>query len=138
MGSMSIIIPQGPNRHCGNTEPHDRHENLVNVTPLGSAEEKLVPGDGSWCDGIPPLQEFVELTVRVPLSAYFGDEKPEDLGLDHRAVLQALGEETGYANFILELADASDSSWVLRLRAAGQDRVYQCPEGKLPDGECAD
>jgi hypothetical protein len=128
MGAMSIIIPQGPNRHCGNPELHDRHQNI---------NAALATLD-SWCDGIPPLAEFVELVMRVPLTAFFGSEGAGEHYNTHEEVLDALGEETGHINYLIEFADAEGTSVTVRLRALGKDKVYQASDGEWPSGERTD
>lgn len=100
MGEM-MPIPQGPNMHCGNTEPHDKH-----------------PTTGAWCDGVPPLEPFVELVVRVPLTgdlAFPGEE--------HALIVQCILDDLpSYVFEEMYPPTAAKSS--LRVRAGGEDRVY--------------
>jgi hypothetical protein len=123
MGEMTEVIPQGPNRHCGDLEPHDRH---VNKATLGG-------GVGAWCDGVTPLGAFVELTIRVPL---------QRAGTSHKAAM-AFMERTGLGMFVSYL-DHPNTALVLRARTQdGLDVVYpvvRSDNGKgfkvvvMPDG----
>ena len=123
MGQMSEALPQGPMVHCGDKESHGQHANPTH-------------GDlDAYCDGVTPLEEFVEITVRVPLSAYFGDEGPQGAGLtSHREVIAAMADNNEQVlGWFWEMAD--DQLIPLRVRACGEDRFYQCQEGKWPSGE---
>jgi hypothetical protein len=100
--ALNRILPQGPNIHCGDKEPHDKHANAV------------VPN--AWCDGVPPLESFYELTIRVPLSCYgHADDS-------HQQALHLLNEEG--LGFILDQATNTAALLALRVRAGGEDRFY--------------
>jgi hypothetical protein len=124
-------MPQGPMVYCGNIEEHDKHP---------------MPGQGfvrgpdfknAWCDGVPELKPFVELTIRVPLqSAAFASTS-------HEAAMRFM-ERAGLEMFI-NYMDHPDTSLVMRVRTADRgDRVYPIirnAEGKgfkavvMPDGQ---
>jgi hypothetical protein len=114
MGSLSGgVIPQGPNRHCGDIEKHESHAHLPNV------EDGFASSDHAWCDGIPPLEPFVELVARVPLGSW---GFPEDY--THAQVVQAIQDE-GIPTFVFdEMAPGGFAKASLRVRWGGVDRVY--------------
>lgn len=112
---MGALIPQGPRRHCGNPENHDRHPNL--------------PTDGSWCDGLQPLVDFVEVTVRMPLADFYGpyyDYSKDDFFAHVRE------DNVNIPNW---LWGSYDGPYAVRLRKSGKDRYYQCPNAEWPESE---
>lgn len=107
--ALTQMLPQGPNRHCGNANHHDRHVNL--------------PVDGSWCDGIPLLPPFYELTIRLPLEVAGGI----GAGASHQQALDYLQEWS--LRVILDMV--SDAQTVLRVRTTdGVDKVYPVVAGR--------
>lgn len=107
MGALSEAMPQGPNRHCGDVERHIAHTNP------SSAE------DTAWCDGIPPLEPFVELVARVPLGSW---GFPEDY--THAQVVRAIQDE-GIPTIVFdEMAPGGFAKASLRVRWGGEDRYY--------------
>lgn len=113
MGAMSGGIDNGMSKvHCGLAEEHDVH--------LNSFPETV----GSYCDGVPPLGHFVELTVRVPMVALFGNDpttQDKVLGLLH---------DEGLGILIDEVTE-SDTRCALRVRSGdGKDKVYPLLAGK--------
>jgi hypothetical protein len=86
--------------HCGKPQEHSVHEN----------------GD-FWCDGVPVLGPFVELTIRVPLFDYLALND-----CTHAEALDAILEELGA--FTWDERDENGTRTVLRLRQGGEDRVY--------------
>lgn len=124
---LNKILPQGPKLHCGNESLHTPHPNSSGQPPSSTPE-----GDSPsvWCDGVPPLKPFVELTVRVPLDNHFiSAEDLADLG--HGGALDWIMEE-GLSTFIWDEVDSPNTRAVLRLRACGHDRVYPLKNG-TPD-----
>lgn len=120
MGAMSGGIDNGtPSKHCGNPEPHEKHA----VTENWVTGEYL-PDERSYCDGVPPLELFVELTVRVPMVALFGNDpttQDKVLGLLH---------DEGLGILIDEVTE-SDTRCALRVRSGdGKDKVYPLLAGK--------
>lgn len=91
-------------RHCGQAGQHDRHGNL--------------PIDGTYCDGVPRLGPFVELTVRVPLTGHMSMEPAT-----HDEALHCILDE-GLGAYIWDMLDEPTTRAALRLRWGGQDRVY--------------
>jgi hypothetical protein len=115
VGILEHGIDNGtPSRHCGDPASHPKHA----VTENWVTGEHL-PDERSYCDGVTPLGDFVELTVRVPLAGWL---KPED-GLTHEELLRDMLEE-GLSTYIWDELDASSTKAVLRLRACGKDAVY--------------
>lgn len=111
---MGEIDNGTPSRHCGLKAGHPKHQNIM-------------PADGTYCDGVPPLEDFLELTVRVPLVAYLSlVEYP-----DHAAALEAILEE-GLGTYVWDEIDSARTKVLLRLRAKGEDRVY--PLRQIPNG----
>lgn len=101
-----VMLPQGPRVHCDNPEPHDKHTNHHPDFPY------------AWCDGVPVLEPFIELTVRVPLRNFYADEKP-----NHVTVLHLLAEEG--PGIILDEIGVDNVATLLRVRTGdGVDRVY--------------
>lgn len=100
-----------PKRHCGLKTGHPRHWNIN-------------PTDGTYCDGVPELGHFVELTVRVPMVAFFGnDPTTQD------KVMQLLHDE-GLGIILDELVDA-DTRCALRVRSGdGEDKMYPLLAGR--------
>ena len=116
MGEIERVIPQGPNRHCGKLEQHDKHPNYIPVQGTIPATDGVTI-DGSWCDGVPPLEAFAELTIRVPLS------KGGVAATSHEAAFK-LVQAAGLSLFVNYL-DHPKTALVMRIRTAdGQDRVY--------------
>ena len=105
---MGSIDNGTPKRHCGNQELHVKHLNV---------HASLV--DGTYCDGVPELGEFVELTVRVPLVAYLNMNDCAS----HQEALDTILDE-GISTYIFDEVHSENSSVVLRLRVKGEDRVY--------------
>jgi hypothetical protein len=93
-----------PSRHCGLLDGHPRHPNLM-------------PVDGTYCNGVTPLQPFVELTVRVPTRSLLGAEDN-----DHQKVLALLHDEG--LGILLDMLDREETRCALRVRAGAEDRVY--------------
>jgi hypothetical protein len=127
MGKMTTVIPQGPNMHCGDTREHSKH---VNEDP-GFVR-------GSWCDGVPPLSSFVELTIRVDLERWAGTAG----GQDHETVLKFLAEH-GFG-VIIDGIGHKLGAVVLRVRTEDRDKVYPIIKATgstgltavvMPDGE---
>jgi len=113
------VIPQGPNKHCGNVELHERHASVGEFVPVSASGRRVQVGQ-TWCDGIPPLEPFVELTVRVPLAHFMGSD-PE--ARHHKVILGWLAEE-GLGVIVDEMGERG-SATVLRVRTGdGVDRVY--------------
>lgn len=103
VSQLSQMIPQGPNRHCEVVRKHDRHSN----------EDT----DGSWCDGVPRLEAFIELTIRVPMTSFMGDLKE-----DHQVVMGWLADE-GIGIIVDEVGETARTC--IRVRTSdGIDRVY--------------
>lgn len=117
MGEMKVIIPQGPNRHCGKASEHERHSNVVPVNgEFVLPREGRVVADGTWCDGVPQLEPFYELMVRVPMRA-FGMEP-----LTHLQSLEILAD-MGLGCLIDEIGESATTT--LRVRGRdGVDKVY--------------
>lgn len=118
MGSVSLPMAQGPRRHCGNPEPHELHPNHVPVEGAATIPQE-VRTDGTWCDGIPPLQPFVELAVRVPL---VGDL--DFKGEPHSEVLRCILDGLGSYIFDEMYPPTGVAKIVMRLRVTGEDGVY--------------
>lgn len=115
MGSLASILPQGPNVHCDIAGAHGKHSNPTH--------ENLT----AWCDGIPILDPFVELTLRVPLRKFFGDALEE---ATQQNVLGILTEE-GLGVLVDEIGDEGTTT-VLRVRAGdGEDRTYPLVKGDV-------
>lgn len=125
MGNLSVPLPQGPMKHCGKLEAHDKHPNLSTVGG----------GVAMWCDGVTPLEPFVELTIRVPLSN-------GGAAVSNAAAVKLLA--THGMSFFVNYLDHPKTALVLRARTQdGVDRVYPVirnAEGKgfkaveMPDG----
>jgi hypothetical protein len=95
-----------PNVHCGNPAPHVRHGNTRKAR-------------GSWCDGIPPLEPFVELTIRATLTELFGIDKP----IRHDRALHLIAKYG--MGMLVDCIDKPDTAMVLRVRTNdGRDKVY--------------
>lgn len=114
MGQLSEIIPQGPNIHCGLLASHSRHPNS---------------GTPSWCDGIPPLEPFIELVVRVQLKDHLNPG-----GLTHSQLLKDIQEE-GLQTYVWDEIDTSGTVAALRVRWGGNDRVYPVVNGEVVTDE---
>jgi hypothetical protein len=125
MGEM-IAIPQPPKVQCGMGEKHEEHHN---VRSKGAVPKGMVRFGSSnlpsWCDGLPPLEAFVELTIRVPL-------RGEGFASTSNAAAMKFVERAGLAVFVNYL-DHPDTSLVLRVRTQDLvDKVYPVisnPEG---------
>jgi len=115
MGQVREVIPQGPSQHCSDQQPHDMHLN----TEPGTLK-------GSHCDGVPVLEPFVELTVRVPLKA-FGANGGH---VSHQGILRLIGERGLGA--IVDAMNSEHARVALRVRAGDRDRVYPIFERSLP------
>jgi hypothetical protein len=119
--ALTNMLPQGPNRHCGNLELHERHalvEEFVPVDREGFGQSRVVQ---AWCDGIPPLEAFYELTTRVPLESF------QIAGASHEEALNYLRDNGG---LLFIMANVINSKVVLRVRAGGEDRVYPIIAGR--------
>jgi hypothetical protein len=113
MGTLKQPLPQGPNVHCGKPEEHDVHPNVT--------DGRL----NAYCDGVPQLDAFLELVVRVPI-APFGF--PKDM--PHEDLVQEIRDE-GIGTFVIDQIDDDLSRVALRVRWGGQDRVYPLRRGML-------
>lgn len=122
MGSLSSPLPQGPRKHCGKLDPHDKHS---------MPDQGFVHGPefkNTWCDGVPPLGPFVELLVRVPL----GNFGPE--GVTHAELMRDICDE-GIGTYAIEPIGNPGVSVNLRVRTVdGVDRVYPVKRG-VPEGQ---
>lgn len=119
MGSMRLPLPQGPNQHCGSTDSHFPHPNPSTLYAT------------AWCDGVLPLEPFVELVVRVPLE-HFGF--PADH--THEQVVDDIVEE-GLVTFTIdEMYHGGHGRAALRVRWGGKDVVYPLVDGRLPAEKC--
>jgi hypothetical protein len=107
MGQLSSILPQGPEVHCGLRAKHPAHTNNSN-TVIHNA----------WCDGNPPLEPFVELTIRVPMN-FWRDDMPE---WGHAKVLTFLGLQG--IGVIVDAMGHEDAAMVMRVRTNDKDHVY--------------
>jgi hypothetical protein len=102
------VIGNGlPHKPCGAIPGH--HE--VHTYAEGQTTPNF------WCDGVPVLGPFVELTIRVPLVGYLDFEES-----DHERTLEAILEELG--TFTWDEVDSRDTRTVLRLRQGGEDTVH--------------
>lgn len=111
---MGQLMEQGPNVHCGNDAKHAKHSNRTN-TFLHAA----------WCDGEPPLEPFIELAIRIPLEAMFGDDL-----VSHVPVMRTLAEE-GLATLVDYMNDKTAKT-TLRVRTGdGLDRVYPVVKSRI-------
>lgn len=136
MGSVNMPLPQGPMAHCGDLEPHDKHASVGEFVPVSSSGRRVQVGQ-AWCDGVTPLEPFVELTIRVPLQA------GGPATASHEAAMRFV-ERAGLDVFVSYI-DHPDSSLLLRVRTADLvDRVYPVIRNKdskgfkavvMPDGE---
>ena len=99
---MERGIPNGtPSKHCGNPEPHERHASV-----------------GEWCDGVPPLEPFLELTVRASVRELFGDVNPSHQQALHLIARYGLG-------MLVDCIEKPETARVLRVRTGdGVDKVY--------------
>lgn len=105
-----VMLPQGPEVHCGESGKHRKHPNV----------SEGVGVNGTWCSGVPVLSDFVELTVRVPVTAYgFLPDKT----VTHKQLLALIYEE-GLGSMILDYVDHPDARAALRVRAGQEDQVY--------------
>lgn len=112
------VIPQGPTQHCGNRQPHEMH---VNEDP-GAVH-------GSHCDGVPPLDPFVELAIRVPMATFMETGLP----VDQNEVLGRLCEFGVWP--VVELVSRPGSSACVRVRTTDRvDKVYPVVRG-VPEGQ---
>lgn len=119
MGSVSQPLPQGPNQHCGGTEPHSAHPNPSTLYAK------------AWCDGVPQLEPFVELVVRVPFVGYLTPMP----GTPHEKVVQLIAEE-GIGTYTTdEMGVGGYAKASLRVRWGGKDVVYPLKDGRLEPGE---
>lgn len=112
-----LTLPQGPHVHCGNQKQHERHPNSP-IEPGG-------PGSYSYCDGVPPLEPFLELVVRVPLIGEMSMHPAT-----HQEVLECILEE-GLQTYAFDELTSARTRVALRLRWGGEDRVYPL----VPDGD---
>ena len=103
-----------PSKHCGILEPHPKHQNVRSPggKPLGL---KDLP---SYCDGVPPLEPFVELTIRASVRELFGE-----VTMTHD---QALCMVSKYGlGMLVDCIDKPETAKVLRVRSGdGKDKVY--------------
>lgn len=103
--ALNSILPQGPNIHCGNDDLHVKHANTVIAN--------------AWCDGVPPLPPFVEVTVRIPIEklGFFDADK-----VPHQLVLDELGR-VGLGPVFSSIAHAM--ALIMRVRTSdGIDKIY--------------
>lgn len=105
------IVPQGPMRHCGQPDEHPLHVN-EGADPY------------TYCDGVSPLEDFFELTIRRPMT----DMWQED-GLDHDGWL-AYFEAEG-VSVVFDEYDSPQSTTLLRIRLKGKDVVYPAKGGLI-------
>lgn len=123
MGSLDGGVDNGtPSRHCGKIEPHGKHHNVRSPggKPLGMND---LP---SYCDGVPPLEPFVELTIRASMQELFGEMAPTQEQAQHLVARYGLG-------LLIDCLDKPETAMVLRVRSGdGQDKVY--PLLKRKDG----
>lgn len=123
--ALNKILPQGPNVHCGQPTSHEAHANLSE--PTGSSTEGESPS--AYCDGVPLLESFAEIAIRVPLQHWSGTAD----GRDHEGVL-AFFAENGLGVFVDALGKP-DTATLLRVRSEdGVDKVYPLldrKDGKL-------
>lgn len=112
--SVTGILPQGPERHCGQPGYHPKHQNTHPLPPN--------PVDGTWCSGVPVLEPFVEVTVRVPFNVAL--KSGEFVPKDHRGALMMLAI-IGLGSVLVDNLDHADTRMTLRLRAGREDRFYQ-------------
>lgn len=120
MGSLKGPLPQGPMKHCGDLQPHDKHPNQSTIGGKASV--------GMWCDGIPPLEPFLELTVRVPLGNFPGE------GGTHTELMRDICDE-GIGTYAIDPIGDPGVTVVLRVRTQdGVDRVYPVKRG-VPEGQ---
>jgi len=108
MGALKDLLPQGPKVHCGVAGSHVQH-------PNPQPEQ-----DTAWCDGVPQLEAFTELTIRVPL----GKE------VSHQEVLSLLSNNG--LLFFVDSMDHERTKLVMRVRTGDKDKVY--PIIKRPTG----
>lgn len=127
--ALSHGIDNGtPSRHCGNDVEHPKHLNAVlgESAPASFTDDgkvmmnaRKVVYDGTYCDGVPPLGDFVELTVRVPLTDYLAmTDVPT-----HSDALNAILDE-GLSTYIWDELTSTRTRVALRLRTKGEDRTY--------------
>jgi hypothetical protein len=109
------ILAQGPEWHCGNLVKHDKHASVGEFVPTGKDGSRVQVGQ-KWCDGNPPLEPFVELTVRVPLDHW------REKVWGHEEALRFLGL---YGLGLFSDAMGQEGvSMVMRVRTPDKDHVY--------------
>lgn len=116
--ALNSILPQGPNRHCGNPELHVKHASVGEFVPVSATGERVQVGQ-AWCDGVPPLPPFVEVTVRVPIEqlGFIDADK-----VPHQLVLDELGR-VGLGPVFSSIAYAM--ALIIRVRTSdGIDKIY--------------
>jgi hypothetical protein len=114
---MGALMPQGPNTHCGDVGSHTAHPNPQPVAPT------------AWCDGVEPLDLFLELVVRVPLKELFSDNYR---AYSHADVMQTMAD--GGVGIVADYIDEGAVT-TLRVRTGdGVDRVYPVKRA-VPEGQ---
>lgn len=110
------IVPQGNNIHCAN--PHEH--------PVHSRTREQVGADKlpAYCDGVSPLEDFFELTIRRPMTDMWKEES-----LDHDGWV-AYFEAEGLS-VVLDEYDDPQSTVLLRIRLKGKDVVYPVKGGLI-------
>lgn len=103
MGEVAHIDNGLQNEHCGSPVQHPKHLVVVN---------------GVYCDGVPRLEPFVELTVRASLTELFGD-----VVVTHDQALHLLGKYG--LGMLVDIIGKPGTAIVLRVRSGdGNDHVY--------------
>lgn len=90
------------------------------------AERQTEPSH--WCDGVPVLGPFVELTIRVPLV----DEMSMEPATHEEALMCIMDE--GVQTYVFDELLSSRTRVALRLRWGGEDRVYPLVTEHSPTG----
>lgn len=115
MGSELNFIDNGtPKRHCHLKCSHPRHHNIN-------------PTDGTYCDGVPEVEPFLELTVRASIKELFGE-----MNLTHEQALHLVGRYG--LGMLIDCIGKPETAMVLRVRVGEKDQVYPLLKDRLTSG----
>jgi hypothetical protein len=104
----SNILPQGPMVRCDLVAQHEPHSMRL---------ESVVPN--AYCNGVPTLDPFIELAIRVDLELWGGTAG----GRTHQEVLDFFAQHG--LGLIVDAIGSEKAASVLRVRTGeGHDQVY--------------
>lgn len=105
-----------PSVHCGQLEEHTKHPNKDQTT---------------YCDGVQPLEPFVELTVRASMRELFGELAVTQEQARHLVAKYGLG-------LLVDCIGKPQTGMILRVRSEdGVDKVYPLVKRTLTSGYAA-